>query len=173
MKTTTTLLLCCAMLASSCKYNRVGSLTMVSTRNVDPAKPGVVLMRSVEAKAKTKHDDAMQEAIDQAVRQHPGGEYLMNCAVYVKSNGNWVKVQGDVWGTPTADGVATGVQTGGITLQVGDRVAWKQGSSMLTGTIVGMRPGAAVVEYVKPTMLGNSTDKAMKEVQLTSLTKVE
>jgi hypothetical protein len=89
-----------ALVATSCSYRRVGSLTMVSTRNVNPAEPGQLVMRNVEAKAKTKHDDALQEAIEEACRMHQGGEYMMNVAVYVKSNGNWVKVRGDVWGTP-------------------------------------------------------------------------
>ena len=45
-----------------------------------------------------RDDDALQEAVDQCVAQVPGGEYLMNAAVYVKDNGRKVRVRGDVWG---------------------------------------------------------------------------
>jgi hypothetical protein len=93
-----TSLILAAMLLTGCAYQRIGSLTMVSTRNVSTTTPGTELLRNVEAKARTKHDDALQEAIDLAVQQHPRGEYMMNCAVFVKSNGNYIKVRGDVWG---------------------------------------------------------------------------
>lgn len=152
-----------AMAAGGCQYRRVGSLTMVSTRNIDRATEHQLLLRNVEAKAKTKHDDAMQEAIDQAVRKHPNGEFLMNAAVYVKSNGNWVKVQGDVWGKAGAADVAPASITG-TEMKVGDRVAFKLMGKMTEGTIVGMKPTAALVEFE------GATGKKMKEVELTKLT---
>ncbi len=166
MKHTTTFI-AAILVATSCSYNRVESLTMVSTRNVDPTKPGELILRNVEAKAKTKHDDALQEAIEEACRQHPGGEYMMNVAVYVKGNGNWIKVQGDVWGRPVQQDVATPVQTGGIDLAVGHTVAFKRQGKLVTGTIVGMRPSTALVEFTKST-----GGKDMREVPLGELTKV-
>jgi hypothetical protein len=65
-------------------------------------------MRGVEADARMRNDDALQEAVDKAVAQAPGGEYLMNVAVYVKANGRKVKVRGDVWGHTTTPPPPTG-----------------------------------------------------------------
>lgn len=83
--------------ATGCAYNRVGSLTMISTRNIDYSTEYVELARGVEGTSKMKRDDAMQEAIDEAVNSVPGGEYMMNTVVYVKDN-RIIKVKGDVWG---------------------------------------------------------------------------
>ena len=82
---------------TGCAYNRVGSLTMISTRNIDYSTEYVELARGVEGTSKMKRDDAMQEAIDEAVNSIPGGEYMMNTVVYVKDN-RIIKVKGDVWG---------------------------------------------------------------------------
>ncbi len=95
--------LCLALAASvcltSCAWQRIGSLTMISTRNVDTSRQYVPIARGVEGKSKGTHNDALQEAIDQAVQQHPTGEYMMNAVIYVRAGGKKVKVTGDVWGT--------------------------------------------------------------------------
>lgn len=93
-----TLVLALALGLCSCSYKRIGSLTSISTRNVETTKPYVLKLRGVEAKAKSRHADPLQEAIDAAVKQHPQGEYLMNAVIYVKANGRKVKVTGDVYG---------------------------------------------------------------------------
>lgn len=70
---------------------------MVSTRNVDSNTDHVELRRYVKSIGKTKGDEkALEAAIDNAVKQVPGGEYLKNCSIYIK--GEVVKVEGDVWG---------------------------------------------------------------------------
>lgn len=95
------LLLLALLAVTGCTFNRIGSLTMVSTRNMDSTKEYVELKRNVTGTSKMKYDDAMQEAIDEAVNSVPGGEYLMNTVVYVKDN-RIVKVVGDVYGDPNA-----------------------------------------------------------------------
>lgn len=98
-----------ALLLASCSpYQRIGNMTMLSTRNVDSSVKYQPLLRGVEAEAKMRNDDALQEAVDLAVAKAPGGEYLMNVAVYVKENGRKVKVRGDVWGLPVATPPPTG-----------------------------------------------------------------
>lgn len=94
------LALALALGLSSCSYQRIGSLTMISTRNVETSKPYVLKLRGVEGRSKSRHADPLQEAIDAAVKQHPQGEYLMNAVIYVKSDGRRVKVTGDVYGLP-------------------------------------------------------------------------
>ena len=89
-----------ALLLASCGgYQRIGSLSMISTRNMDRSITYVPIQRGVEATARMRNDDALQEAVDQCVNSVPGGEYLMNVAVFVKDNGQRVRVRGDVWGT--------------------------------------------------------------------------
>lgn len=92
------LLACVATLCSCAGYQRIGNMTMLSTRNVDSSVKYAPLLRGVEAEARMRNDDALQEAVDKAVAQAPGGEYLMNVAIYVKENGKKVRVRGDVWG---------------------------------------------------------------------------
>lgn len=87
-----------ALLCGCNPYQRIGNMTMLSTRNVDSSTKYQPLLRGVEAEAKMKHDDALQEAVDIATAKAPGGEYLMNVAIYVKRNGRKVKIRGDVWG---------------------------------------------------------------------------
>jgi hypothetical protein len=91
------LIVAALMMFTACSYKRIGTLTMVSTRNVNTSKVAHELMRDVEGKSKSTDDDKLQSAIDAAVRMHPQGEYLMNVTVLV-SDGNIIKVKGDVWG---------------------------------------------------------------------------
>lgn len=163
-----TLLLLAAMLATGCSYQRMGSLTMVSTRNVDSSKDYQLLARQVEASAREQNDDALQQAIDAACAMQPGGEYLMNVVVYMTGDGKRVKVVGDVWGTPTAAGIAAPSQTGSVAMKVGDRVAYKVGTTLKNGTIIGIRNTEAVIEEVRP-----DGTKKMKEVELERLTKLD
>jgi len=85
------------LVLSGCSFQRIGNLTMVSTRNIDTSTNYVELKRNVSGTSKMRKGDALQEAIDEAVNSVPGGEYLMNTVVYVKDN-RIVKVTGDVYG---------------------------------------------------------------------------
>jgi len=42
------------LLFTSCAYQRIGDLTMISNRNVDSAKDYVLIQRNAEGKAKIK-----------------------------------------------------------------------------------------------------------------------
>lgn len=93
----TVLALASLLFATSCGYKRIGDLTMVSTRNVDSNVEHVELRRYVVAKVKTKKHDPLEQAIDNAVKEVPGGEYMKNVKVYIKDSKK-IKVEGDVWG---------------------------------------------------------------------------
>lgn len=82
---------------NSCAYNRIGDLNMLSNRNIDKSTNYVLIERNVEGVGKMKKDDALERAVDEAT-ESVNGEYLMNVKVYVKDNGNKIKVVGDVWG---------------------------------------------------------------------------
>ena len=87
------------MTTTSC-YNRLGQLTMISTRNVDSKTDYVLVSKDVIGKAKVKNKQALQAAVDNAVKQFPTGEFMKNVVVEVKTSGKKVRVTGDVWGTP-------------------------------------------------------------------------
>ena len=170
MKSTLTLL-AGIIIFSSCGYQRIGDLTMISNRNVDSDKEYVVLQRNGQGIAKMKKDDALELAIDNATEKY-NGEYLMNVKVYVKGNGKKIKVEGDVYGfkseaTQTTVDVESSV-TKKIEFETGDTVSFKQTGKLVEGTIVGINANGAVVEYK------NITGKlTKKEIPFDDLTKIE
>ena len=132
---------------SSC-FNRIGKLTMVSTRNVD-SKMGDyrLLQKDVVGKAKTKKDDALEIAIDNAVKQEPQGEFMKNVIVSVSSSGKKIKVQGDVWGYETVDKNVTKSVNADVKFEIGNKVTFKQAGKITEGIILGLNTDKAVVEY--------------------------
>jgi hypothetical protein len=167
-------LLFAALLLGSCtSYERIGSMTMVSTRNVEKDAPYVLLASNVEGYSDRHQDEPMQEAIDDAVHQKPGGEFMKNVAIYVRSNGRDVKVQGDVWGIPrAADTTPTATQVGSVTFRVGDKVLAKLvgHSDLVPATIIALQEEKAVIQYERVTQRGTQTK--MKAVWFDDLTKV-
>ena len=79
---------------------RLGKLTMISTRNVDSKTDYVLLEKDVVGKAKVKKHEALEAAVDKAVKKYPTGEFMKNVIVEASSSGKKVRVTGDVWGTP-------------------------------------------------------------------------
>lgn len=88
----------CVCTFTSC-YNRIGQLTIASTRNMDSHTDYVLLSKGVKGKAKTKKEDALEIAIGRAVAKYPTGEFMKNLVVEVNGSGRKIKVTGDVWGT--------------------------------------------------------------------------
>lgn len=95
----TILILASAVVMTSCGWHKIGTLNMASNRNIDSKTNYVLIQRYVYAKVKNKGPEIIENAIDEAVKKTPGGEYMMNVKFYVKGNGKKVKVEGDVWGT--------------------------------------------------------------------------
>ncbi len=85
------------VLTTSCAYQRIGDLTMISNRNVDTSKEYVLLQRNVEVKVKSSKRDALEKAIDKAT-ESVNAEHLMNVKIFVKNNGAKIKVIGDAYG---------------------------------------------------------------------------
>lgn len=98
-KTAAACILCLAMALQSC-WVRLGDLTVLSNRNYDRSEKYVELQRGVRAKGKRKGhaQGALEVAVDKAVSQVPGGEYLSNVTVETNLTGKKVRVTGDVWG---------------------------------------------------------------------------
>jgi len=98
---------------------------------------------------------------------------MMNLAVFVNGGGGYVKVTGDVWGIPTAQGVAGPVETGlRGDLTIGDKVLVKlPGNNKLTpATIIGLQSQRAVVQYERVMSKGNKIE--MRAVDFDRITKM-
>ena len=84
---------------TSC-YNRIGKLIIISTRNMDSHTDYVLLEKEVKGVGKKKKGEALEIAVDKAVKKFSTGEFMKNVIVQVSANGKKVRVIGDVWGTP-------------------------------------------------------------------------
>lgn len=138
----------CTLSIQSCAYRRIGDLTVVSTRNIDSKTDYKLIEKYVVGKAKSKHDDVLQAAIEAAIKKIPEGEYLTNVRIYIKPSGRKVKVEGDVWGIPKVDKNIILSAKDTIHYTVGSKVTFKASNGKLnTGKIVGLNTTVAIVEY--------------------------
>ncbi len=149
MKKISLILLAGAVILNSGCFNRVGRLTMISTRNVDgDMSQYVLLVKNVKAKGKSKTGDALEVAIDNAVKKIAAGEFMKNVIIYSSSKGNKIKVEGDVWGykSDINKSITTTVNAN-IEFKRGDRVTFSKGNKIYEATILGLSSEFAVVEY--------------------------
>lgn len=101
------LILTASLSLTACGWQKIGTLTMASNRNVDNKTNYVLIERYVTAKVKNKGKEIIESAIDEAVKKTPNGEYMANVKFYIKNNGKKIKVEGDVWGLPTPPAAPT------------------------------------------------------------------
>lgn len=141
------------MVSGCSSFNRIGDLTMISNRNVDSQTNYVLIERDVEGIAEGITNDALERAVDEATTQY-NGEFLKNVKVYIKDNGEYVKVVGDVWGLKDASRFV-----------IGDYVLFKRNGKMIKGKIVGRKKKLAIVEY------SNGSKTRSIEVEIVRLTK--
>ncbi|MEZ4885412.1 MAG: hypothetical protein R3E32_11840 [Chitinophagales bacterium] len=164
-------ILCIFLLSSSCAYKRIGDLTQISSRNIDSAQDYQLIQRYVKGVSKVSNGNPLEQAVEVAVKSIEGGEYLQNVKVFVKGNGKKVKVEGDVWGIPTAAMVEKAVTQSvkaDITFEVGDKVAFKRQIKVVTGKIVGIGVDKATVS------ISNGKGKEVNyQVLYEKLTKLE
>lgn len=152
---------------TGCSYQRIGTFTMISNRNVDSGKEYVLIQRNAEGNAKMKKDDALERAIDAATTEF-NGEYLMNVKVYVKNNGKKIKVEGDVWGLKSTQiNVETSV-TKKVEFNTGDSVTFSNSGKLTEGKIIGINEKGAIVEYSN--IVGRTKSK---EISFDEMTKIE
>jgi hypothetical protein len=122
------------ILATGCtSVKQIGKVNMISNRNVDPKlNYEVISTYSGGSKRELKKSRAktIEDAIDQTVRKVPGGEFLMNTKIYMV-NGQYIAVEGDVWGVKSNVGYRG--------FKVGDKVTWKVMGNFKTGTISSLK----------------------------------
>ena len=147
-------------------YQRIGDLTIISNRNIDSKTNYQLIERYKTAKAKSQ--DALEQAIDKAVKEVDGGEFLKNVKIYVKNNGRKVKIEGDVWGIPPVGGSVTKTVNANIEFKQGDKVAFKNMGKLVEGIIIGLNRETAVVKFKN--MMGQEKNK---EIEYQKLTKIK
>ena len=153
---------------SSC-YVRIGELTMISTRNVDSKTDYKLIEKYVVGKARSNSGNALQIAIDNAVKSVPEGEFLRNVRISIKQNGRKVKVEGDVWGIPNVNKQVTKSVKKDIEFKTGDRITYKNSfGKLVEGKIIGLNQNTAIVEFTNA--FGK---KAKTEVKYEELTKID
>lgn len=169
-RTLTLIIFTSTLLLSSC-WNRIGKLVVVSTRNMDSKTDYVLIQKEVTGKAKTKNSEAIEEAIDNAVKKYPTGEFMKNVVIQAKFSGKKIKVVGDVWGTPPintsekVDKTVTKSVSANISFNTGDRVTFKNMlGKLIEGKIIGVNQNTAIIE---------EPDGSKTEVKYEKLTKIE
>lgn len=133
MKKIILILVVALFFVNSCKVQKIGSLNMISTKNIGNFSDYEQLasyargnqLKITQSKAKT-----IQGALDQTVKEVPGGVFMMNASLYLV-RGKYFAVEGDVWG------IKQNADYKGF--KVGDKVMWK--------TVTGYKRG--VVEAIK------------------------
>lgn len=155
---------------TSCAYQRIGDLTMISNRNVDSGKNYVLIQLNAVGKAKMKKDDALELAIDATTEKYKG-EYLMNVKIFVKNNGKKIKVEGDVWGLKSTQSTQINVESSvskKVEFKNGDTVTFQNLGKLTEGKIIGINKNGAIVEYSNALKQTKS-----KEISFDKLTKIE
>ena len=158
-----------AIMLSSCAFTRVGDLTMMSSRNFYSKSNYKLIQKYVVGSAKSNRGDALQSAINDAVKKIPDGEFLKNVRVYVKNNGKEIRVEGDVWGTTSFERKLTKYVDENTEFGFGDKVVFKQkNGKIIEATIIGLNQNTAIIEYK-----GAFGKYIKKELEYNSLVKVQ
>ena len=147
------------LLGSCVSTKQIGSLNMVSNRNIESSANYVPLRNYMGASKKEIKDSkatTIEDAIDQVVRSTPGGEFLKNAKVYMVNN-KYLAVEGDVWG------LMENVNFRGF--KPGDHVKWTKIFKDHTGTIVELKND-------KVCTVRSDDDQSIVEVEYDDLVKI-
>jgi hypothetical protein len=129
-----------ALLCTSCIHvDRIGQLNMVSRRNIQQLENYKLLSRyegSSQKELRQSRARTLEEAIDQAVKKVPGGEFLMNANFYKikrrrKPKHQYFAATGDVWGIEGEVIIKR--------FKMGDKVTWTEITGRKTGSIIGFK----------------------------------
>ena len=127
------LLLISFVLAFNCcdaqKVVEIGQINMISSKNINNLADYELVAAYARGKQKkiTKSKaETIQEALEQTVREVPGGVFVMNAKIYLVKK-KYFAVEGDVWG------LKQNANYKGF--KVGDHVMWKTATGYKKGTI--------------------------------------
>ena len=118
------------ILTTSCTaVQQIGKVNMISNRNVDTGFEYSVISTYAggsNAELKKSKATSIEDAIDQTVRNVPGGEFIMNARIYLIKE-KYFAVEGDVWGQKN--------NANHRGFSIGDKVTWKEWGNHKTGTV--------------------------------------
>ena len=147
-------------------FKIVGQVNMISTRNIENGANYELLKTGTDNSKKTLKDirgENIDDAINNAVSNVPGGEFLKNVKIY--SDGKYFAVLGDVWGQPQFANVE-GFRIGDQVLIKNSLVSKTLGKDkFLKGKVTGFKD--------KKTALVQLENGEIKEVAYTDLSKTE
>lgn len=121
-----------AMLLTSCvSVKEIGNLNVLSSRNVvfdGSHKYARVATYAGESKSELKKSKAVtiDEAVNNTVRQYPGGEFMSNVKIWAITKGNEIRfaVSGDIYGLVNDESGEVDRSHRGFA--VGDVVVWEE-----------------------------------------------
>ncbi len=119
-------------LNSCMSVREIGTLNMISTRNVSLNEKYELLATYVgisKNELKRSKSQTINEATNTTVKRVPGGEFLMNAKIYIINERSFA-VEGDIWGLKTNAKSYRG-------FEIGDRVMWKVGPKIYKGVLKG------------------------------------
>src|ERR1035437_140731 len=154
------LIYCSFLFLGSCvSTKQIGSVNMVSNRNVD-SNGNYVLIKSYmgapNKEIKNSKAKSVEAAIDQVVKSTPGGEFLKNVKIYWVDS-KYIAVEGDVWG------IADNANFRGFA--VGNKVKWTKLFKDYTGEIMDLKND-------KSCTIKRDADGSSVEVDYKDLTKI-
>ncbi len=109
---------------------------MISNRNIE-SKADYILLRSYMGASDDEIEGtksrSVEDAVDNTVKNTPGGEFLKNVKMYIvkRDNKRFYAVEGDVWGFESKVGFRG--------FKVGDKVQWKTLFSKKAGIITDLK----------------------------------
>jgi hypothetical protein len=132
-------LLSCSFYFMSCSsvgVKKIGEVNMISNRNIDSGANYKVLrnyMGMSDEEIERTESKSIHDAVDQTVKNTPGGEFLKNAKLYEVKKGDafYFAVEGDVWG------LEENANYRGF--RVGNKVQWKSLLSTNTGVITDLK----------------------------------
>ncbi len=137
------LLLITFVLAFNCcdaqKVIEIGRINMISSKNINNLADYELVAayaRGNQKKITKSKAETIQEALEQTVREVPGGVFVMNAKIYLVKK-KYFAVEGDVWG------LKKNANYKGFS--VGDHVMWKTVSGYKKGTVEAIKDSESCV----------------------------
>ncbi|MBQ7532016.1 MAG: hypothetical protein IJT12_09975 [Paludibacteraceae bacterium] len=134
-----TMLAMAALLSSCVSVKEIGHVNVLSTRNTElgSVKYSRIATYAGESKQELKKSRAVtiDEAINNTIRQYPGGEFMTNVKIWLITQGknNFFAVSGDIYGKEDENGFVERSHRG---FAVGDAVIWQEaGGNFVKGVI--------------------------------------
>lgn len=137
------------------KVVQIGKLNMISSKNVGDLEDYELVAayaRGNQRKITKSKATTLEEALEQTVREIPGGVFVMNAKVYM-IKGKYFAIEGDVWG------LKQNANYKGF--KVGDHVMWKTVSGYKKGTVEAIKDSEECV-VIEDGSLNRTTIKFVK-----------